>query len=64
MYLRNRKRDTIIQNDHRETTEMVWAREVKGRGEYINAPADCVGPSSVNMYKNKIDMYLRRAGYI
>ena len=27
-------------------------------------PADCVGASSVNMFKNKIDMYLRRAGYI
>ena len=26
--------------------------------------ADCVGISSVNMLKNKIDMYLRRAGYI
>ena len=26
--------------------------------------ADCVGASSVNMFKNKIDMYLRRAGYI
>ena len=26
--------------------------------------ADCVGASSVNMFKKKIDMYLRRAGYI
>ena len=26
--------------------------------------ADCVGASSVNMFKNKIDIYLRRAGYI
>ena len=26
--------------------------------------ADCVGASSVNMFKNKIDMYLRRAWYI
>ena len=26
--------------------------------------ADCVGASSVNMFKNKIDKYLRRAGYI
>ena len=26
--------------------------------------ADYVGASSVNMFKNKIDMYLRRAGYI
>ena len=26
--------------------------------------ADCVGASSVNMFKNKIDMYLRSAGYI
>ena len=23
----------------------------------------CVGASSVNMFKNKIDIYLRRAGY-
>ena len=26
--------------------------------------ADCVGASSVNMFKNKIDIYLRREGYI
>ena len=25
--------------------------------------ADCVGASSVNMSKNKIDIYLRRAGH-
>ena len=25
--------------------------------------ADCVCPSSVNIFKNKIDIYLRRAGY-
>ena len=26
--------------------------------------ADCVGASSVNMFKNKIDIYVNRAGYI
>ena len=26
--------------------------------------ADCVGASSVNILKNKIDIYLRQAGYI
>ena len=26
-------------------------------------PADCVGANSVNLFKNKIDKYLRRAGY-
>ena len=25
--------------------------------------ADCVGASSVNTFKNKIDIYLRRTGY-
>ena len=25
--------------------------------------ADCVTASSVNMFKNKVDTYLRRAGY-
>ena len=25
--------------------------------------ADCVGASSVNFFLNKIDIYLRRAGY-
>ena len=25
--------------------------------------ADCVGANSVNVFKNKIDIYLRRAGY-
>ena len=27
-----------------------------------NISADCVGASSVNIFKNKIDIYLRRAG--
>ena len=26
--------------------------------------ADCVGASSVNMFKNKIDIYLKTEGYI
>ena len=26
-------------------------------------PADCVGASSVNIFKNKIDIYLRHVGY-
>ena len=26
-------------------------------------PTDCVTASSVNMFKNKVDTYLRRAGY-
>ena len=32
--------------------------------EWNRLSADCEGASSVNMFKNKIDMYLRRAGYI
>ena len=32
--------------------------------EWNKQSADCVGASSVNMFKNKIDIYLRRAGYI
>ena len=32
--------------------------------EWNRLSADCVGANSVNMFKNKIDMYLRRAGYI
>ena len=32
--------------------------------EWNRLSADCVGASSVNVFKNKIDMYLRRAGYI
>ena len=32
--------------------------------EWNRSSAGCVGASSVNMFKNKIDMYLRRAGYI
>ena len=31
--------------------------------EWNRLPADCVGASSVNIFKNKIDIYLRRAGY-
>ena len=32
--------------------------------EWNRLSADCLGASSVNMFKNKIDMYLRRVGYI
>ena len=32
--------------------------------EWNRLSADCVGASSVNILKNKIDIYLRRAGYI
>ena len=30
--------------------------------EWNRLSADCVGGSSVNIFKNKIDIYLRRAG--
>ena len=30
--------------------------------EWNRLSADCVGASSVNMFTNKIDIYLRRAG--
>ena len=32
--------------------------------EWNRLSADCVGASSVNIFKNKIDISLRRAGYI
>ena len=32
--------------------------------EWNRLSADCVGASSVNMFKNKIDIHLRRGGYI
>ena len=31
--------------------------------EWSRLSADCVGASNVNVFKNKIDIYLRRAGY-
>ena len=31
--------------------------------EWNRLSANCVGASSVNIFKNKIDIYLRRAGY-
>ena len=31
--------------------------------EWNRLSAGCVGASSVNMFKNKINIYLRRAGY-
>ena len=31
--------------------------------EWNKFSTDCVTPSSVNMFKNKVDTYLRRAGY-
>ena len=32
--------------------------------EWYRLLADCVGANNVNMFKNNIDIYLRRAGYI
>ena len=32
--------------------------------EWNKLPNDCVNASSVNMFKNRIDIYLIRAGYI
>ena len=31
--------------------------------EWNRLSADCLGANSVNIFKNKIDIYLRRAGY-
>ena len=31
--------------------------------EWNRLSADCVGVSSVNIFKNKVDIHLRRAGY-
>ena len=31
--------------------------------EWNRLSADCVGASSVNIFKNKINIYIRRAGY-
>ena len=31
--------------------------------EWNKLSTDCVTASSVNMFKNKVDKYLRRAGY-
>ena len=31
--------------------------------EWNNLSTDCVTASTVNMFKNKVDTYLRRAGY-
>ena len=31
--------------------------------EWNKLSTDCISPSSVNMFKNKVDTYLRRAGY-
>ena len=32
--------------------------------EWNRLSADCIGASNANMFRNKIDIYLRRAGYI
>ena len=32
--------------------------------EWNKLSTDCVTASSVNMFKNKVDTYLRRAGYV
>ena len=37
---------------------------VRTVNEWNRLSADCVGANNVNMFTNKIDIYLRRAGYI
>ena len=42
----------------------ILLQPMNGTDEWNRLSADCVSASSVNMFKNKIDMYLRRAGHI
>ena len=36
----------------------------KWRGEWNRLPGECVNATSVNMFKNKIDNYFKRSGYV
>ena len=38
-------------------------KDSRTRGHEVKFSTDCVTASSVNMFKNKVDTYLRRAGY-
>ena len=43
-----------------QRTQNEW---IKLSTEWIKLSTDCVTASSMNMFKNKVDTYLRRAGY-
>ena len=36
----------------------------KAKGFVKPAPGECVNVTSVNMFKNKIDNYFKRSGYV
>ena len=38
-------------------------KDSRTRGNEVKLSTDCVTASNVNMFKNKVDTYLRRAGY-
>ena len=52
---------TLAKNQCRLDIRNISQRTVNEWNNRLSA--DCVGASSVNIFKNKIDIYLRRAGY-
>ena len=66
LFSRSRKReghgDTLAKKQYRlDIRTFSFSQRIVNEWNILSA--DCVGASSVNIFKNKIDIYLRRAGY-
>ena len=57
----------MLERVQRRATKMIDIRKFSFSQRTVNEwnrlSADCVGASSVNIFKNKIDIYVRRARY-
>ena len=41
-----------------------WKLDIRTINEWNRLPGECVNATSVNMFKNKIENYFKRSGYV
>ena len=58
-----RKLEVKLVNDHCRLDIRKYSFSHRTINEWNRLSTDCVTASSVNIFKNKVDTYLRRAGY-
>ena len=59
----NETRNIFVSVKEERRTRGITKCSLRTVNEWNRLSADCVGASSVNIFKNKIDIYLRRAGF-
>jgi len=60
---RTRGHEVVLVKDQCRLDVRKYSFSQRTINEWNRLAADCVGANSVNLFKNKIDKYLRRAGY-